>query len=269
MNLLANPVLIKELRGRIRGTRPMLLLTFYLAMTSAVTLLTYLAIYESTRFGSSNLEVGRTIGKGIFLTVMTAALVQVCVITPSLTAGSIAGEKERQSYDLLMTTMLSPLQIVLGKLTAALAFALLLIVAVLPLAGLSFLFGGVSGLELLIGMVGLVVTAVLYATLGIFWSTVMRTTLGATVMALGSVTLLLLGVPFVLVIITALFGGMPDSGIVLYVYALGALMCTHPFIALGMTEAFLSAGESALFFSQSFNGEDVLLPSPLAGLYLH
>ncbi|MCG8353454.1 MAG: ABC transporter permease [Chloroflexales bacterium] len=263
MKFFANPVLVKELRGRIRGTRPMVLLTIYLSLTGLITILAYLAIAESLSFGGRSVEAGRIVGKGLFLTVMTVTLIQVCVIIPSLTAGSIAGEKERQSYDLLISTLLSPLQIALGKLGAALAYAMLLIMAALPLAGLSFLFGGVSGLELVIGIVGLVVTSVLYATVGLFWSTVMRGTLGATVMSLGSIVLLLLIVPFIFAVTSVFvdrrFNAWND---VVYVYVMGAWLCTHPFIALGMTEAFISDGQNPFFFTLPWGGADILVPSP-------
>lgn len=263
MKFISNPVLVKELRGRIRGNRAMILLTVYLGLTGVVTLLIYLAYTSSVSNGPADFDAGRTIGKAIFLTVMTAALVQVCIITPSLTAGSIAGEKERETYDLLITTMLSPFQIAVGKLAAALAFALLLIIAVLPLAALSFLFGGVSGLELVLGIIGLVVTAVLYATVGLFWSTVMRTTLAATVMAQGTIILSLLGITFLFVIVSALIGGTPDNALVpFYVYGLGSLLCLHPFIALGLTATLLGQGESPFVFTLPIANQDLLLPSP-------
>ncbi len=265
MKLLSNPVLVSELRGRIRSMRAMIILTVYLSLTGVVTLLIYLAVVSSS-FGQNDFELGRQIGKAIFLTVITAALVQVCIITPSLTAGSIASEKERQTYDLLISTLLTPWQIALGKLTAALAYAILLIVAVLPLAGLSFLFGGVSGIELFIAVVGLVVTSILYATVGLFWSTLMRSTLAATVLAQGTIILSLLGIPFIWIITTAILDnsnwfGDPTSS-TLYVYASGVLLFMHPFIALGYTESLLSDGRNPFFFTFQPGQVDVLAPSP-------
>jgi ABC-2 type transport system permease protein len=244
MNFLANPVLARELRGRIRGNRALVILVIYLSITAAVTLLVYAAAAGSFTGGVNDPEAGRGIGKAIFITVMTASLIQVCVITPSLTAGAISGEKERQTYDLLLTTLLSPLQIALGKLASALAFAMLLIMAALPLAGLAFLFGGVSGAELLIGIVGLVVTAICYATVGLFWSSIMRTTLAATVMAQGTVILVLLIIPFLFVVgslLTSAFNG----------YGMGLLLCSHPFIALGLTAAALAEGEGPFMIEVS------------------
>ncbi|MCU0492661.1 MAG: ABC transporter permease [Chloroflexaceae bacterium] len=263
MNFFTNPVLSKELRRRIRGARAAVILTLYLTLTGIITLLIYLAITSSFGAGPTDLEAGPTIGRFIFLTVMTAALVQVCIITPSLTAGSVVGEKERESYDLLLTTLLSPLQIVLGKLAAALAFAMLLIMAVLPLAGLSFLFGGVSGTEMALGIVGLAVTAVLYATVGLFWSTVMRTTLGATVMAQGTVIITLLGIPFIFVIAGTMLGSPDDTNAYVYVFVLGTLLCLHPFIALGATAGLLSTGSNPFYFSWPISSNiEWILPMP-------
>lgn len=261
-SFLANPVLSRELRGRIRGNRALIILVIYLTITAAVTLLVYAAAASSYSAGISDPEAGRGIGKAIFLTVMTASLIQVCVITPSLTAGTISGEKERQTYDLLITTLLSPLQIALGKLASALAFALLLILAALPMAGLAFLFGGVSGTELLIGVVGLVITAICYATIGLFWSTLMRTTLAATVMAQGTVILILLLIPFLYVVISVLTDSFNGRQEPLYVYGMGLLLCLHPFVALGLTAGSLANGESPLLIEVSSAAGQLPAPSP-------
>jgi ABC-type transport system involved in multi-copper enzyme maturation permease subunit len=222
----------------------------------------YAASASSFSNGVNDVEAGRGIGKAIFITVMAATLVQVCVITPALTAGAISGEKERQSYDLLITTLLSPLQIILGKLASALAFAMLLIFASLPMAGLAFLFGGVSGTELMIGVAGMAATAICYATVGVFWSTVMRSTLAATVMSLGSVIFLLLFIPFIFVVGSLIGGAFNGSPGIIYIYTMGLLLCAHPFIALGITEATLSSGENPFFFSITSDVGKVWVPSP-------
>ncbi len=262
MNLLSNPVLARELRGRIRGNRALIILVTYLSIIAAVTLLVYAAAATSFNDGINDPNAGRGIGKAIFITVMTVSLIQVCVITPSLTAGAISGEKERQSYDLLITTLLSPLQIVLGKLAAALAFAMLLILAALPLGGIAFFFGGVSGTELLIGVIGLIATAICYAALGLFWSSLMRSTLAATVMAQGTVILFLLAIPFLFVIIGLLSDGFSGPPQALYIYVNGLLLSSHPFIALGMTAAFLEEGQGALLIQIPLNQGDLTVPSP-------
>jgi ABC-2 type transport system permease protein len=262
-----NPVLIKELRGRMRGARAFVLLTIYLLILSGVTLLAYAAIADSS---SSDLNSGRTIGKVLFLLVAGVALIEVCLITPALTAGSIAGEKERQTYDLLVASLLSPWQIIWGKLGAALSFALLLIISIVPLMSLAFLFGGVSLTEVVIALVGLITTAVFYASIGLFWSAALRSTLGATSLALGSIIMMLLGIPFMVLIFGLIFGRELSTewlNSAVFAYLAGAFLFTHPFIALQRAETEISSGANP-FYSRITIGpdlasrNDLLVPSP-------
>jgi len=259
-----NPILVKELRSRMRGSRAFIFLTVYLFVLGGVTLLLYAALAGSV---GTDLNAGRQIGRSLFLVIATVALIEVCLITPALTSGAIAGERERQTYDLLISSLLSPWQIVWGKLASALAFAMLLIFSVIPVISLAFLFGGVSLSEMLIALIGMVATAITYAALGLFWSTVMRGSLGATAFAIGSVVLLLLGIPFLVVIFLLLFGRDASSDLFQsagFVYISRIVMSTHPFIALGMTENVISSGGSAFVevVQIANSGRSVSVPSP-------
>ena len=257
-----NPILIKDLRSRMRGARAYILLTIYLTILAGVTLLLYAAIAGSVR---DDLNAGREIGRALFFTIATVALIEVCLITPVLTSGSIAGEKERQTYDLLVASLLTPWQIVWGKLVSALAFALLLIVAVVPVMSLAFLFGGVGLTEVLIAIVGLVTTAILYATIGLFWSALMRSSLGATSFAIGTVIVILLGIPFLIVIVTLILGSSAPSSLLdslWFIYVSRLFIALHPFIALGTTASQLSSGESAFFEVVRTSTTNVVVPSP-------
>jgi ABC-2 type transport system permease protein len=262
----ANPILIKELRSRMRGARAFVLMSVYLVVLSGVTLLLYSALASSV---GSDINAGRQIGKSLFLTIAAVALIEVCLITPALTSGAIAGERDRQTYDLLISSLLSPWQIVWGKLASALAFALLLILAVVPLMSLAFLFGGVSLAELLIALIGLIVTAVTYATLGLTWSAVIRGSGGATAFSIGSVIIWLLGIPFLIVIFLLLFGRdistdlFESTG---FIYISRTFMSMHPFIAMGMTEAALSSGSNIWVETVSLNSSGRSISIPQAWL---
>jgi len=257
-----NPILIKDLRSRMRGARAYILLTIYLTILAGVTLLLYAAIAGSVR---DDLNAGREIGRALFFTIATVALIEVCLITPVLTSGSIAGEKERQTYDLLVASLLTPWQIVWGKLVSALAFALLLIVAVVPVMSLAFLFGGVGLTEVLIAIVGLVTTAILYAAIGLFWSALMQGSLGATSFAIGTVIVILLGIPFLIVIVTLILGPSTPSSLLdspWFIYISRLFASLHPFIALGTTASQLSGGESPFFEVVRTGAANVVVPSP-------
>ncbi|MBO9333557.1 MAG: ABC transporter permease [Roseiflexus sp.] len=257
-----NPILIRDLRSRMRGARAYILLTIYLTILAGVSLLLYVAIAGSV---GSDLNAGREIGRALFFTIATVALIEVCLITPVLTSGSIAGEKERQTYDLLIASLLTPWQIVWGKLASALAFALLLILAVVPVMSLAFLFGGVGLTEVLIAIVGLVATAILYAAIGLFWSALMQSSLGATSFAIGTVIVILLGIPFLIVIVTLILEPSALSRLLeslWFIYISRLFISLHPFIALGTTASQLSSGESPFFEVVRTGTANVVVLSP-------
>ncbi|MFQ3633801.1 ABC transporter permease [Roseiflexus sp.] len=257
-----NPILIKDLRSRMRGARAYILLTIYLLILAGVALLLYVAIARDT---DNDLNAGRRIGQALFFTIATVALIEVCLITPVLTSGSIAGEKERQTYDLLVASLLTPWQIVWGKLVSALAFALLLILAIVPVMSLAFLFGGVGLTEVLIAIIGLLVTAIFYATIGLFWSALLQSSLGATSFAIGTVIALLLGIPFLIVIVTLILGSSAPSSLlesIWFIYLSRCVIALHPFIALGATASQLSSGGGAFFEIVRTSTTNVVVPSP-------
>jgi ABC-type transport system involved in multi-copper enzyme maturation permease subunit len=257
--------MVKELRGRMRGPRAFIILTIYVLILAAFALLLYTAVLSTT---SADLNAGRTVGRSIFFGVSIVALLQVTVITPSLTAGAIAGEKERQTYDLLITTLLSPWKIVWGKLVSAIAFSLLLIVCVLPLSALGFIFGGVTGTEFAISVVGLAVTAVLYASVGLFWSAAMRGTLSATVLAQGSIILSLLGIPFLAFVFGLTFLNGPEPEWInsyWFVYLAGTVLCLHPFIALGISAVSIGEDGNPFYIIIDPNDANIVVPSPWIG----
>jgi ABC-type transport system involved in multi-copper enzyme maturation permease subunit len=257
-----NPILIKDLRSRMRGARAYILLTIYLLILAGVTLLLYAALAGET---VNDLNAGRRIGQALFFTIATVALIEVCLITPVLTSGSIAGEKERQTYDLLVASLLTPWQIVWGKLVSALAFALILIIAIVPVMSLAFLFGGVGLTEVLIAIAGLIATAVLYAAIGLFWSAMLQSSLGATSFAIGTVIVLLLGMPFLIVIASLILGSRAPSDLldsVWFIYLSRFVAALHPFIALGSTASQLSNGGDAFFEVVRTGTGNVVAPSP-------
>ena len=255
-----NPVMVKELRGRMRGPRAFILLTIYLGILGGVMILLYLALVNN---GGNRLNAGQEVGRGLFLTIATVALIEVCVIAPTLTSGSIVGEKERQTYDLLIASQLSPWQIIWGKMISALGFSLLLIVATAPLMSITFLFGGVSLTEVVIAILGLIATSVFFASAGMFCSSVMRSTLGATSFALGSIITMLLGIPFLVFVISLIFDSAmwEESPILTYLWLL--FISIHPFMALGISEILILSDEGVFLITLNLvNNTTVVIPSP-------
>ena len=62
---------------------------------------------------------------------------------PTFAAGSITGEKERKTYEMLLASPLQPATILIGKLLSSLSYLVILILSSLPLMILCFLLGGI------------------------------------------------------------------------------------------------------------------------------
>ncbi|HEY4388570.1 MAG TPA: hypothetical protein VGN34_29310, partial [Ktedonobacteraceae bacterium] len=82
------------------------------------------------------------------------------------------GEKEQQTYDMLLCSRLSSFSLVAAKLVAGLLNALLLIAAAVPLFSLVFFFGGISSVQFLRGMLVFIVTALTIGSFGLLCSTI-------------------------------------------------------------------------------------------------
>lgn len=188
-----NPITVKELRSRMRGRRAFVVLTLYLLGMGTIIAIVYAAYAAAatTRYGPDVREAG----KSVFAVVIGVEAILVMFIGPSFTAGAISGERERQTFDLLRTTLLTPGELVAGKLWSALSYVLLLIVASIPLQSIAFFLGGLSWEELLIGQLLITVAALAYAMFGLYCSSVMKSTLSASVMTFGGGLFWTFGLP--------------------------------------------------------------------------
>lgn len=210
-----NPVMLKELRGRMRGMRAFVVMTVYLGLMSGFATLIYFLYLSATRANTS--AAAGEIGRVLFMAIVGLELLLIIFIAPAFTAGAITGERERQTYDLLKTTLLASPSFVIGKLESALGYILLLLLAAIPLQSIAFLFGGVSELELVLSFVILTVAAIALGTVGIYFSAIMQRTLSASVRAYTVTLVVTFGIPLVLgvllgVINNALYGYGSNTG---------------------------------------------------------
>jgi ABC-type transport system involved in multi-copper enzyme maturation permease subunit len=203
-------LLVKELRGRMRGARAFVVLTVYVLLLSCLASIIYYAfnVEGGTPSGPNTSELGMAAFSGIVL----IELFLVTFITPAFTAGAITGERDRKTFELLRSTLLPARKIVLGKLTSALTYVGLLVLAAVPLEGLAFMLGGVVLEELLVALLILLVTALAFGVVGLFFSSMVRTTLAATLLTYGMALLMTIVVPVILFFIVILIGEPIISG---------------------------------------------------------
>ena len=267
----SNPLVIKELRSRMRGRRAFITLTGYVVIISAAVSVIY-AIYLSSNSPVNSLDEQQIFGKVLFGAVVWLELLSACFIAPALTAGGISSEREHQTYDILRTTLLSPGALVMGKFLSGLMFLLLLLLCALPLQSLAFLFGGVALEEFLIATAVLVVTATTFCATGIFFSSFVPRTLISTVLSYGFAILLVFGLPMLILAVisagSAVFNGLNGPNLTTFQQAMLVVLgwiviASNPMATVIATEAILLDAQSAFVYTLPLNnGYTLPLPSP-------
>lgn len=174
-----NPVYKRELKQNARMKKSALMLFFY------NTLLTIFGIFALYLIYNSRWEKGYKIIYSdilkIYGIIIGIEFVLVLCIIPALTAGAIAGEREKQTLDILLTTKVTPFQIITGKLNACISMTVLLAVSSMPVVAIVFSIGGITLWNLVEVLILIVVTAIFIGSIGIFFSTSCKKTTSATV----------------------------------------------------------------------------------------
>ncbi len=166
-----NPLLAKELRLRMRTWRSFAVVSLYLLALGGFSLFFFAGFTSSLRYGYQDPS---SVGQNMFYALTALQCGLLYFLLPGLTANVITGERERQTFDLLVCTQLTPLNIVLGKLAASLSTVVLLIIASLPLYSIVFLLGGVSPAELAILTAILLISAFNYGSYYLFLSSLFQ-----------------------------------------------------------------------------------------------
>jgi len=187
-----NPVMMKELRGRMRGLRGFAIITVFLGLMSFFTLLLYLL-----RVPQGGVVVTGELGRLLFIGVLFIELMLIIFIVPALTAGAITSERERKTYDLLQTTLITKATFVVGKMQSALGYIVLLLLSAIPLQSIAFLFGGVSESEMILALLVLAVSAIALGAFGMFFSAMTERTLAATVRSYTVALAITIGLPVI------------------------------------------------------------------------
>jgi ABC-type transport system involved in multi-copper enzyme maturation permease subunit len=263
-----NPIINKELKGRMRGRQGFIIIAAYLGAISFFIALIYLLFTVDGSLSDSDPSFLQTMGKIIFSTVVLLELLMLGFIGPALTSGAISSERERKTIDLLRASLLSARSIVLGKLGSASAFLLLLVFTAIPIQSLAFFLGGVGAAEIIISTLMLVVTAVFFCSLGLFFSSMAQRTLIATVLSYSSILISLLAFVFFLFSIDILsignYGGVTPTPFDNFMTAAAwALLSTNPFFAAIMSEVLLVESQAIYTTSNIFFANSPLtLPLP-------
>jgi len=161
-------LLIKELRLRMRRERTIWLVVLYILLMG---LIGWFFISRFSNFNGSGNMTLNDIGTYLYMLLSIVQLFLIVFITPAFTATAINGEKERQTFDLLLCSRISALSLIGGKLAAGLVNAFLLIAASIPLFSLVFFFGGITPFQITSALLVFISTTLITGTFSLFCST--------------------------------------------------------------------------------------------------
>ena len=136
-----NPICMRLVQGGSRRQRHMLIRSAYLAV---MILMVLFAMLPTAGQNLSVRELAQA-GAQTFTWVSYLQVGLVCLLTPIFMAGAIAQEANPRTWDIMLTTPLGNLQIVLGNLFGRLFFILALLFSTLPLFAVTQIYGGVPG----------------------------------------------------------------------------------------------------------------------------
>lgn len=182
MKIRWNPIVKKDLQVTARSMR----LSWGLFAYDVVLVLAFLLALAVIQGESSNYYSSRNIYSYLIYLFPVLAIAQVCIvalIAPIITASSISGEKERQTFDIMLTTCMSPFSIVLGKVVSAVIRILFFVAAGMPVMALSFVVGGLAWSSLLYFVLTIILLSVFSGSIGIFCSSFCRKSISAVVLS--------------------------------------------------------------------------------------
>ncbi len=243
--MIVNPVIAKELRDRVRTWRSPFLITIYLTALAGIGGLNY---YFQTMYNYGGTQALR-LGLITFGLLAVAQLILIAFIAPGMTASIISGERERQTWPLLLVTRLAPLSIVTGKLLSAISYIVLLVLVSMPIYSTVFLFGTVDMRNLLLVVLVSLVTTVTIASIGLLCSALFKRTITAIVISY-LLTFFLYGGTFILAVLIQSFN-MEKWSRLNQPPPIPFIVNFNPLVALGSA---LPVGVDMVPFSRTING---------------
>ncbi len=182
MRMRWNPIVKKDLQVTARSMRLSWGVFAYETVLTMAFLLALAVIQQESR---SIYTTGNIYGYLIYL-FPVLYIAQVCIvalIVPVITASSISGEKERQTFDIMLTTCMSPFSIVLGKVASAVLRILFFVMAGMPIMALAFVAGGLSWSYLFYFILTIILLSLLSGSIGILCSALCRRSITAVVLS--------------------------------------------------------------------------------------
>ena len=199
-----NPVYKNELKMSARSMQIPVLAVIFNSILSVVTLSVLYSIRQGYIRNGSEPYSSMML---LYVVVLTIEVVLLCLFVPSAAGGSIAGERERQTLDILLSSRMSVGEIVMGKLLSCISTAVLLVFTSVPILAVTSMYGGMQ-LSVLYQSAAYVGFFILFiGSIGVFCSCRFKKTTYASISAYGVIIALTTGTGLLVVLLNMAVGG--------------------------------------------------------------
>ena len=185
-----NPIVKKDVKVQSRSMKICFGVLAYELILALVFFFAMFIIQENNTYYSDNIYSELV---GLYPVLAITQFVILGVIVPVRTASSISGERERQTFDIMMTTGMTPFSVVAGKVMTAIVQSMLFIAASLPIMALSFVVGGMSWSYLFWFFAIALLISVFSASIGILCSSLCKKSVSAVIMSYGFYLIFFIG----------------------------------------------------------------------------
>jgi ABC-2 type transport system permease protein len=226
MNL-SNPILVKEMRTRMRGKRAFIVLTGYVLVLSAIIGLIYLIFTKNAPPSVLN-----TAGRVLSAVLIFVQMGLICLIAPTFSSSAISAEREQETFSLLIATLARPSTILIGKLGASLSYLLLTLFGSLPLIALTYSLGGVELSDIAKSYLVMIVAGITFCSVSFYWSTLIRRGVLAQLVSIFTVIFLVAAMPALAMFLTALASNFAQGPSADFINVTFLMLRTNPFAAI-------------------------------------
>lgn len=245
-----NPILKKELRLGSRSIKIPMFVMGYDIVLALIAVISMFVISLANRNGGVDFSGYLYIYQIIGWTQLGITL----IIVPILTAGTISGERERQTLDIMLTTPKKPLSIIWGKLTAALSNYMIFIISSIPIMSIAFILGGLNWFALLGYIAMMVVVAIYVGSVGVFCSSAFKRTIASVVMTF-LISFALMIIPYILFFMIV---GVAEAAYQMQYNAYSTVVTTIPDLNLGILPMLMLLNPTSGFFDYMMQTMDIL-----------
>ena len=185
-----NPVLRNETKIAVRSIKFTLMILAYVAVLAIAVMIYYNVINSEAFYNGLNLKSSTNFY--VVMAVVQAAL--LFSIVPSLSSTAICSEREKQTLDIFLSTKLTPLQIIIGKISSSSLRVIILIISMMPLYAVGSLMGGIKISYILQLILFFIINTIFMASIGVFISTCVKTSKVSTTLTYLLIVFIYLGV---------------------------------------------------------------------------